>query len=62
MFASNRWRKCKKERTIKQILNRKHLYTKGYSVDYLYGETFDNMEDFFTGNGYKIIDKKTATF
>jgi phosphoglycerol transferase MdoB-like AlkP superfamily enzyme len=34
---------------------------KGYSVDYLYGgdSFFDNMEDFFTGNGYKIIDKKT---
>ena len=34
---------------------------KGYSVNYLYGgdSFFDNMEDFFTGNGYNIIDKKT---
>ena len=34
---------------------------KGYSVNYLYGgdSFFDNMEDFFSGNGYKIIDKKT---
>ena len=34
---------------------------KGYSVNYLYGgdSFFDNMEDFFGGNGYKIIDKKT---
>ena len=22
---------------------------------------FDNMEDFFTGNGYEIVDKKTFT-
>ena len=30
---------------------------KGYSVNYLYGgdSFFDNMEDFFGGNGYKII-------
>lgn len=35
--------------------------SKGYSVNYLYGGDayFDNMEDFFTGNGYTIIDKKT---
>lgn len=34
---------------------------KGYSVNYLYGGDafFDNMEDFFSGNGYTIIDKKT---
>ena len=34
---------------------------KGYSVNYLYGgdSFFDNMEDFFTGNGYNIIDKKS---
>ncbi|MBE0390848.1 LTA synthase family protein [Flavobacterium sp. PL002] len=36
---------------------------KGYAVKYLYGGDafFDNMEDFFTGNGYDIIDKKTLT-
>jgi phosphoglycerol transferase MdoB-like AlkP superfamily enzyme len=34
---------------------------KGYNVKFLYGGDafFDNMEDFFTGNGYDIIDKKT---
>ena len=34
---------------------------KGYEVKYLYGGDafFDNMEDFFTGNGYDIIDKKS---
>ncbi|MBP6180981.1 alkaline phosphatase family protein [Flavobacterium sp.] len=36
---------------------------KGYTVKYLYGGDafFDNMEDFFTGNGYGIVDKKTFT-
>ena len=34
---------------------------KGYSVNYLYGgdSFFDNMENFFTGNSYSIVDKKT---
>ena len=34
---------------------------KGYDVKYMYGGDafFDNMEDFFTGNGYDIVDKKT---
>jgi phosphoglycerol transferase MdoB-like AlkP superfamily enzyme len=34
---------------------------KGYSVKYLYGGDayFDNMEDFFSGNHYEIVDKKT---
>ncbi len=34
---------------------------KGYTVKYLYGGDafFDNMEDFFGGNNYGIIDKKT---
>ncbi|WP_369753769.1 sulfatase-like hydrolase/transferase [Flavobacterium sp. WC2409] len=33
---------------------------KGYNVKYLYGgdSFFDNMEDFFSGNGYDIVDKK----
>ncbi len=33
---------------------------KGYTVNFFYGGDayFDNMEDFFTGNGYKVIDKK----
>ncbi len=36
---------------------------KGYQVKYFYGGDafFDNMEDFFTGNGYDIIDKKSFT-
>ncbi len=34
---------------------------KGYQVKFLYGGDayFDNMEDFFSGNGYDIIDKKS---
>ncbi len=34
---------------------------KGYTVKYLYGGDafFDNMQDFFGGNGYAIVDKKT---
>lgn len=34
---------------------------KGYDVKYLYGGDafFDNMQDFFSGNGYNIVDKKS---
>lgn len=34
---------------------------KGYAVKFIYGGDayFDNMEDFFSGNGYAIVDKKT---
>lgn len=34
---------------------------KGYQVKFLYGGDafFDNMEDFFSGNGYEIVDKKS---
>lgn len=37
------------------------FHQKGYNVKYMYGGDayFDNMQDFFTGNGYKIVDKKT---
>ncbi|MEL1240241.1 LTA synthase family protein [Flavobacterium flavipallidum] len=37
--------------------------SKGYQVKYLYGGDafFDNMQDFFSGNGYDIVDKKTFT-
>ncbi len=33
---------------------------KGYAVKFMYGGDafFDNMEDFFSGNGYEIVDKK----
>lgn len=36
---------------------------KGYHVNYLYGGDafFDNMEDFFSGNGYGVIDKKSLS-
>lgn len=36
------------------------LKQKGYQVKYLYGGDafFDNMQDFFGGNGYDIVDKK----
>ncbi|MFV8372002.1 LTA synthase family protein [Flavobacterium sp. LB2P74] len=36
---------------------------KGYTVKFMYGGDafFDNMEDFFVGNGYEIVDKKTFT-
>jgi phosphoglycerol transferase MdoB-like AlkP superfamily enzyme len=49
-----------KEKTIKQIFNGKRFKAKGYNVKYLYGGDafFDNMEDFFSGNGYDIVDKK----
>lgn len=35
----------------------------GYQVKFLYGGDayFDNMEDFFSGNGYDIVDKKSFT-
>ena len=34
---------------------------KGYEVKFMYGGDafFDNMQDFFSGNGYQIVDKKT---
>ncbi|WP_264530100.1 alkaline phosphatase family protein [Flavobacterium sp. N502540] len=34
---------------------------KGYQVKYLYGGDafFDNMQDFFSGNGYEIVDKSS---
>ncbi|RYJ52199.1 LTA synthase family protein [Flavobacterium petrolei] len=34
---------------------------KGYAVKFMYGgdSFFDNMGDFFSGNGYEIVDKKT---
>ncbi len=36
---------------------------KGYQVKFMYGGDafFDNMGDFFSGNGYDIVDKKTFT-
>ena len=37
--------------------------SKGYDVKYVYGGDafFDNMEDFFSGNGYDVIDKSSFT-
>ncbi len=57
------------ESVVKRVDNKNKFSTasvfkqKGYAVKYLYGgdSYFDNMEDFFTGNGYIIVDKKTFT-
>ena len=36
---------------------------KGYNVKYMYGGDafFDNMQDFYSGNGYEIVDKSSFT-
>lgn len=55
------------ESVVKRIDNKNKFSTggifksKGYQVKYLYGGDafFDNMEDFFIGNGYDIVDKKS---
>ena len=55
------------ESVVKRVDNKNKFSTgsvfksKGYQVKYLYGGDafFDNMEDFFSGNGYDIVDKKT---
>lgn len=55
------------ESVVKRVDNKNKFSTgsifkqKGYNVKYLYGGDafFDNMQDFFGGNGYDIIDKKT---
>jgi phosphoglycerol transferase MdoB-like AlkP superfamily enzyme len=57
------------ESVVKQIDNKNKFSTgsllkqKGYQVKFLYGGNafFDNMGDFFSGNGYDIVDKKTFT-
>jgi phosphoglycerol transferase MdoB-like AlkP superfamily enzyme len=55
------------ESVVKRVDNKDKFSTgsvfkqKGYNVKYLYGGDayFDNMQDFFVGNGYEIVDKKT---
>ncbi|WP_395062842.1 LTA synthase family protein [Flavobacterium sp.] len=55
------------ESIVKRVDNKNKFSTgsifkkRGYAVKYLYGGDafFDNMEDFFAGNGYDIVDKKT---
>ncbi len=55
------------ESVVKRVDNKEKFSTgsvfkqKGYNVKYLYGGDayFDNMQDFFGGNGYEIVDKKT---
>jgi phosphoglycerol transferase MdoB-like AlkP superfamily enzyme len=55
------------ESVVKRVDNKAKFSTgsifkqKGYTVKYLYGGDayFDNMQDFFGGNGYEIVDKKT---
>lgn len=55
------------ESVVKRLDNKNKFSTasvfksKGYQVKYLYGGDafFDNMHDFFTGNGYTVVDKKS---
>ena len=55
------------ESVVKRTDNKEKFSTgsifkqKGYTLKYMYGGDayFDNMGDFFGGNGYDIIDKKT---
>jgi phosphoglycerol transferase MdoB-like AlkP superfamily enzyme len=50
-----------KRKDNKDKFSTAHVFKqKGYNVKYLYGGDafFDNMEDFFSGNGYDIVDKK----
>lgn len=55
------------ESVVKRVDNKNKFSTgallkkRGYAVNFLYGGDayFDNMEDFFAGNGYGIVDKKT---
>jgi phosphoglycerol transferase MdoB-like AlkP superfamily enzyme len=39
------------------------LKQKGYTVQFLYGgySYFDNMQDFFAGNGYQVIDRSSLS-
>lgn len=53
------------ESVVKRVNNKNKFTTgsvfksKGYEVKYLYGgySYFDNMEDFYKGNGYQIVDR-----
>lgn len=55
------------ESVVKRKDNKKKFTTvhifkqKGYAVKYMYGGDafFDNMQDFFGGNGYAIVDKQS---
>ncbi len=55
------------ESVVKRVDNKNKFSTaaifkqKGYNVKYMYGgdSFFDNMQDFFSGNGYSIVDKKS---
>ncbi|MFB0967095.1 MAG: sulfatase-like hydrolase/transferase, partial [Cloacibacterium sp.] len=58
------------ESVIKREKENKNKFTtgsvfksKGYSVKYLYGgySYFDNMKDFYAGNGYEIVDRDNFT-
>ena len=58
------------ESVIKREKENKNKFTtgsvfksKGYSVKYLYGgySYFDNMKDFYGGNGYEIVDRDNFT-
>lgn len=55
------------ESVVKRVDNKNKFSTaslfkkKGYQTKYLYGGDafFDNMRDFFSGNGYEIVDKSS---
>ncbi len=57
------------ESVIKKVDNKNKFSTgnlfkqRNYNVKYLYGGDayFDNMQDFFSGNGYDIVDEKAFT-
>lgn len=51
----------KRSNNVNLFSTGKVLRDKGYSVQYFYGGNsyFDNMEAFFSGNGYDIVDKKS---
>lgn len=57
------------ESVVKREDNKKKFSTgsvfleKGYTVKFMYGGDafFDNMQDFYSGNGYQIIDKSSFT-
>src|SRR5699024_5069599 len=53
-----------KRKNNKGKFNIGHIFKqRGYEIKYFYGgyRYFDNMNDFFTGNGYDIVDRDNLT-
>nr|MBP7473229.1 sulfatase-like hydrolase/transferase [Prevotella sp.] len=49
-----------KQKNNQNLFSTAHiLRSKGYNVDFIYGgdSYFDNMKEFFSGNGFKVIDQ-----